>query len=57
MLDVFGSTEPVTRLLAADREDLLTKDKVEFRDVNENWDASYFCALPPFPFRAVSISY
>lgn len=44
VLDVFGSTDPVTRLLAADAPGLADRKDVGFRDVNEDWDGSYYCA-------------
>ncbi|KAG8858279.1 hypothetical protein FRB96_005410 [Tulasnella sp. 330] len=40
VLNIFGSTDPVMRLLSTSI-DGLTDGRAKFRDVNESWDASY----------------
>lgn len=43
VFDIFGSTDPVTRLLATEAPGLVTRTNPKFRDVNEDWDGSYYC--------------
>lgn len=44
LFDIFGSTDPVTRLLATEAPGLASRADPSFRDVNEDWDGSYYCA-------------
>ena len=46
VLDIFGSTDPVTRLLATEAPGLASRATPSFRDVNEDWDGSYYCGSP-----------